>query len=316
MIFNWRNNCIKILQTNEYSHNDRWEKKEEYRQQIWLIAYLVRLGWDKERIRKKWESIPAIQYSAIDSLHPEELDMYFDTLYNKGVIAGGTNSFRKMDNVELVIYQEEIDEINKILTSYEFRKYLFMLLAVYKYYSFTRGACYFDSKVRGYAFETSNPGKKYGDYSEALVNLNREAGCPIQSKIVKQFHISHLNFAKETGTPVVKFHDPVELVEHLNVIKRPKLTCKICGKKFVYTTKTKKDICDDCYAKQRQEYERIRKRQYSQRSRNRKHHYELGESIATELALLYLNPAIEALEMPVRQLEPWEKVAQEFTHIK
>lgn len=316
MIFNWRNNCIKILQTNEYSHNDRWERKEEYRQQIWLIAYLVRLGWDKEKIRAKWLSIPTSQYSAADSLHPEELDMYFDTLYNKGVIAGGTNSFRKMDNVDLVVYQEEIDAINNILTSYEFRKYLFMLLAVYKYYSFTRGACYFDSKVRGYAFETSNPGKRYGDYSEALINLNREAGCPIQSKIVKQFHISHLSFAKETGTPIITFHDPADLVNYLDLIEIPKLKCQICGKEFPYTTKTKKDICDDCYAKQRQEYERIRKRQYAQRSRNRKTHYELGESIATELANLYLNQSIDKLNLPMLKLEPWEKVAQEFTHIK
>ena len=102
----------------------------------------------------------------------------------------------------------------------------------------------------------------------------------------------------------------------LNWIESRTTNAKVGGSSPSWRTKTKKDICDECYAKQRQEYERLRKRQYAQRNRNRKYHYELGESIATELALLYLNPAIEAMEKPARQSEPWEKVAQEFTHIK
>lgn len=314
MIFNWRNNCIKILQNNEYSHNDRWEIKEEYRQQIWLVAYLIRLGWDKEKIYNKWKTIPTFKLSASEGLHPEELEVYFDSLYSKGMITSGAPSFKKMNNVRLTIFQEEIDAINSIVTSYEFRKYLLMLLAVYKYYTFTRGSCYFDSKVRGYAFESSNLDKKYGNYSEALINLNKEAGCPIQSKIVRQFHVSHLSFVATTGTPAIEFEDPGEIIKHLDVIELPVMTCSICGRPFTYTTKTKRNVCDECYQTQRNEYEKLRKRLSSQRARNKRKHFASGELIADELSNFYFEHQITQLELPTLPVEPWDKVAQEYPH--
>ena len=54
------------------------------------------------------------------------------------------------------------------------------------------------------------------------------------------------------GTAVLKFKDPSEIIgKSYDFIKEPCGICPKCGKVFVKTGYTKREICEDCYKKYR-----------------------------------------------------------------
>ena len=85
MIFNWKEHCQRILKEKVYGTSDRWERKEEYKQQIALCYYLHKeLKLNKANTYKKWMSIPnkfstMIMNSELSDRTKElELKEYFD----------------------------------------------------------------------------------------------------------------------------------------------------------------------------------------------------------------------------------------------
>ena len=260
MIFDYKTNAKKILETEQYSQGDRFEVKKEYLQEIWLIAYLIDEGKSKDEIRKVWDKIPHIKYFVEEAFDHKELDGYFESLYLKGEETRKRKAFKKDGTRVKYIYQEEIDAINKISRSIDFRKYLFMLLGVYKYYMALQGYCYLNADVRAFAFEAANAPKTYGAYCDVLIKHNQESGLPITSQVIQQFHVSKLSFARYQGKIAFTYSDPNELKNHLDVIEEPKAICKVCGKEFVVNNKTKRDMCEECYAFDLHEREKLRKR--------------------------------------------------------
>lgn len=245
MIFNWKQNSINILKNHEYSHADRWEKKRLYRQQIELCAYLHSLGKTEQEIEKIWEDIPCPG----DLFDNYERHNYFHGIYLKSINKKMTTSWSKDYDKPKYIYQEEIDAINSIDNSYEFRKYLLMLLGIYKFHISVNGSCYFDASLRGYAWETANVGKKYGHYGEDLISHNIKSGKPIQAKIIGGKKSHTLSFARNKGNVVLEFKDPVEVTKILDQIEQPYRFCEKCGTKYFINNKTKTNLCPECLKK-------------------------------------------------------------------
>lgn len=250
MIFNWKEHCQKILKDKAYGTSDRWERKEEYKQQIALCYYLHKeLKLNKANTYKKWMSIPnkfntMIMSSELSDRTKElELKEYFDKVYEKSL------KFKMRDvNKQLEIYQEEIDAINNLEADETFRKYIYVLLGVCKFYNAYYGKCYLDHKLRGYAYECVSNGKKYGDYVQTLVNTNRKCGPVIISARTKMRNISSLSMLKTSGTVVRTFVTPNDLIKWINKdILTRKAICPICGQEYEVTSKTKRDCCLDCW---------------------------------------------------------------------
>ena len=252
MIFDWEENSKQVLKNGHYSQNDRWEKKSEYKQQKELISYLMSCGMDKEDIKRVWKSIPSdFLECAVDD---KDIDRYFERLYNSTLSWCKKNNHQKKD-IEIIVYKEEIDFLNNLGKSYEFRKYLLVLLAIWKYIKEEQGKCFLNSSLRGYAFELACPGKKYRNYTENFVQLNTKYGRIIS--VGWNFSKGTiLTFAKEEGKVLFKIKHPEDIKNFLSVIEHPKAICPICGKEFEVTTKTKRECCEECWRKK--EKERIR----------------------------------------------------------
>lgn len=269
MIFNWKEHCQKILKDKAYGTSDRWEKKEEYKQQIALCCYLHKeLKLNKVNTYKKWMSIPnkfstMIMNSELsDRIKELELKEYFDKVYEKSL------KFKMRDiNKQLEIYQEEIDAINKLEADETFRKYIYMLLGVCKFYNAYYGKCYLDHKLRGYAYECVSNGKKYGDYVQTLVNTNRKCGPVIISARTKMRNISSLSILKTFGTVTRTFVTPNDLIKWIDKdILIRKAICPICGQEYEVNSKTKRDCCLDCWKIK----EKLRIKESVARSRKKK----------------------------------------------
>lgn len=251
MIFDWEENSKQVLKNGHYSQNDRWERRNEYEQQKRLIAYLLSCGKTKEEIKKIWLGIPSTFLEcAIDY---EDINEYFEKIFAFGenIKSQWASSLK-----EFAIYQEEIDYINKTSHSYEFRKYLFMMLGLYKYYNLTYSQVSLPSRIRAFAFEMVCPGKSYRRYSTTLIQQNLRCGRPISGKGgAKAYTI--ITFAKKEGKIKFKAETPYDVLEHLDLIEEPTEICPICGKRFTVNLKTKRECCEECWRKK--EKERIRK---------------------------------------------------------
>lgn len=249
MIFNWKANSIKVLQTGEYSKGDRWEKKKEYAQQLSLCAYLSSLGWDKEKIFEKWKSIPNKEIK-LGVIGEDEYESRFRLVYKVAMERKYSNNFTLDYDKEHVIYQEEIDAINAIDSTYVFRKYLFNLLCIEKFYMDAEGKFEITNDIRAYCFSHANNGKLYNKSADNMIKSNIKAGRPLETFCARGKVYGKLSFYRKNGKELLKFKDPAEIIEKSNIfIQKPIGICPNCGKTFIKNGYTKREICDECYKK-------------------------------------------------------------------
>lgn len=253
MIFNWKANSIKVLQTGEYSRGDKWERKKEYSQQLFLCAYLSSLGWDRERIFEKWKSIPNKDFES-GALGEDECESRFKLVYERAMEKKYSNNFTLDYDKEHMIYQEEIDAINALNATYVFRKYLFNLLCIEKFYRDTEGKFEITNDIRAYCFYHANKGKLYNKSADNMIKSNIKAGRPLETFCVRGRVYGKLSFYQKNGTEILKFKDPSEIIgKSYDLIKESYGICPMCGKTFIKNGYTKREICEDCYKKIRQQ---------------------------------------------------------------
>lgn len=254
MIFNWKANSIKVLQTGEYSRGDKWESKKEYTQQLFLCAYLSSLGWSRERIFEKWKSIPNRDFES-GALGEDEYENRFKLVYKKAMERKYSNNFTLNYDKEHSIYQEEIDAINSLDTTYVFRKYLFNLLCIEKFYMDAEGKFEITSDIRAYCFYYANNKKNYAQGVSNMITASIKAGRPLETMCVRGKIYGKLAFYKKSGNEIIKFKNPSEIIEKPHdFIKEPFGICPECGKVFPKNGYTKRETCADCYKKTRQNF--------------------------------------------------------------
>lgn len=248
MIFDWDKNAELVLKNKEYTD----QGKNEYLQQIQTCTFLLQRRLSKDIIFKTWRQIPN---HFINEVAADEYDIisYFNCIYKKAENNLSSYIKRQQRVKVLHIFQEEIDAINQMSADLSFRRYIFMLLGIFKFYfNYNGGHCYLDSKMRRYAFEQGNPGKTYRSWSYSLMRKNFNCGSVVKSITTKKGAISEIIILRTEGTTAIEYTTPDELIKHLNLIENRKITCTKCGKIFEsYSEKRKRDICDDCYKKER-----------------------------------------------------------------
>ena len=260
MIFDWKANAIKTLREGKYSDRDKWERKKEYFQQLSLCAYLSSLGWDRERIFEKWKSIPNREF-ADGAVREEEKEGRFMLLYRKVMEKRYSNSFTLDYGKEHIIYKGEIDAINSLNSTYAFRRYVFNLLCLEKFYMDAEGKFELTGDMRAYCFSHANEGKLYCKSIENMVKANIKAGKPLRTSCVRGKVYASLSFYEKPGNEALRFKDPLEAILRAEeFVQRPFGICPICGKKFEKNGYTKREICNECYKKHRQESKNACKR--------------------------------------------------------
>lgn len=278
MIFNWKANSIKVLQTGEYSKGDKWERKKEYSQQLFLCAYLSSLGWSRERIFEKWKSIPNKDFES-GSLGEDEYESRFKLIYRRAMEKKYSNACTLNYDGEHWIYQEEIDAINAIDATWAFRKYLFNLLCIEKFYMDAEGKFEITSDIRAYCFACANNGKLYNKSADNMIKSNIKAGRPLETFCVRGKVYAKLKFYRKSGKEVLTFKNPAEAIAKADLlIQKPFGICPECGKKFIKNGYTKREICEECYKKARQKYQKKFNKKWISINRPPIKHYKKNEN--------------------------------------
>ena len=274
MIFDWKANAVKVLCEGKYSDGDKWERKKEYLQQLTLCAYLSSLGWDKSRIFEKWRSIPT-EGRKRDAIAEDELEGKFRLIYGRAMEKKYSHTLTLDYGKEHVLYREEIDAINSLNSTYVFRKYLFNLLCVEKFYRDAEGKFEITNDIRSYCFWHANGGKVYCKVAENMIKANIKAGRPLTSTCVRGKVYAETVFYAKSGKEALRFKDPLEAILRAEeFVQKPFGVCPICGKRFEITGYTKREVCEDCYKKQRRENLKRLKEKWRLTNRTPRRHYE------------------------------------------
>ena len=90
-----------------------------------------------------------------------------------------------------------------------------------------------------------------------MIKSNIKAGRPLETFCVRGKIYAKLQFYRKSGKEVLSFKDPAEAIAKAELlIQEPFGICPECGKKFMKNGYTKREICEECYKKARQKYQK------------------------------------------------------------
>ena len=209
----------------------------------WLMRYLIDVGKSPQEIREIWEPIYLSRQFNRDFIN--SIDRTFDT-YLRYAQGHKNRTFNK-----IVIYEEELEKIRKsdllpwlkefALEGLSFFKAIGKTAVALKDFPKTKligeTSCYrynsdiniFGRLQRNGLFTLTTPS-----------GFNTEYGIEEEKQLVKCF------FLKNKGTAVFEADSILDIGGAFYLL-RP--ICPVCGKPFEVTSKTKRDICFDCWRK-------------------------------------------------------------------
>lgn len=245
---------------------------------VWLAAYLFEKGYSEDEARSVWISIYETRYPA------EKPDVY-EYLFRKKWKKGQTTTLATQ--LPIVLYQAEIDAISHANMWYRAKQFALVLLAY--------------AKSRGYSIIITNWAKKtpgtgdvivvdetsrlttsirhyltYGsrqrekdEWSECikagLLKYEYTFGSSTKKGGMAQSGWYKLLFLQKEGTVACRLDTLSDIPSVFPLLKRERV-CVQCGAVFEEKARTQRELCDECYRKQR----RTRKTESMQRSRAQK----------------------------------------------
>ena len=237
-------NSKRILQTGQYQYQKSFGVED-----IWLISYLHSLGKTKNEIYEIWEPIHLTREKNADNVW--NLGPVFESLYQKG------SGFVLTGRNEIVIFQEEIDEINKAKMLPWMKEYLLVLLGFFK--AIGKKRCYIQDIPFSLIKSFVSIKRVKSEYN--INQICREQGyvtMELKTKVnkrygtTKEMNFFSITYAKDEGTPVFRAESILDINNAFPLLKNV-LVCEQCGKTFDINSKTKRKICAECYRKKRLE---------------------------------------------------------------
>lgn len=220
----------------------------------WFAKYCRdRLGMTYEQTKEVW--LPIFRTRHVDFL-PEEENIFFYDAWELSM------KMRFNADRDIVFYESEVQAIKKANIPTWMKKYTLMLYAFFKAINATKisiGKLSVHQIARG----TGAPPLKVneeGNTSLGLIYLPLKKakliGLVSDKTVVKmpEYEKGDIAFSVKSILEVPDFFNCVE----------PTKVCPICGEEFVVNSKTKRDICLDCWRKKEalraQAYRRTRKK--------------------------------------------------------
>ena len=236
-------NSKRLLQTGQYQL-----KQSKGREDVWLMAYLLSKNYEKEDIRKVWIKIYKTRHK---EQNRDEIGAAFEGFYRSA------RRWRLWEGKDIIIYQEEIDIINKTHVLPWIKEYALMCLG------------YFKSLGRDKQNLGLFPGpdlRRMTSCKRVQGNINENARCCAAGllHIMQQIKCSYMTgaeyetidikvpFLKNKGKEIFRTNTLMDVPLAFKMLRNEGV-CPECGNTFQITPKTKRQICYDCWRKKRKD---------------------------------------------------------------
>lgn len=256
MIINWKKHCEKVRETRLLSTKDVSDKKKTYEQEVMFVKYLLFIGKDKTACFAEWSRIKnGIAHEFKKDI--EQQLIQFRYIYNAAL---RTSDELLMANLEpVVIYQEEVDYLNSLNAPSWMKQYWAIMLVNYKFQKQLFPKVKYNATLRAWAFrQIKGIQQRYSNHAESIRKQEEAIGTKIINSYVyndrKARIYYNMSCCQESGTPALELKDIDEAKKILTLISKNSKVCSVCGKHFTINSKTKRDLCDNCYKKYRRTY--------------------------------------------------------------
>lgn len=248
-------NVHRMLETGQYQISFSRGVED-----VWLAAYLFQNGYSFEDAEAVWIPIYETRYPKEKK---ETYDCMFEKYWRKGT------KYTLETQRPITIYQEEIDAINVVDLSMRCKEFALVLLAYAKSQGFRRivaqsGSQYgndkdFSKYIGTIIHRFTKSGGKHGEKNEWF--LCAEAGLLKQTitfpknkagEELKPRVYYDILYITKGGTVAYNFDTICDIQQAFESLKC-ELVCKKCGKRFKRVPHTQRNICEECWDKQRTE---------------------------------------------------------------
>lgn len=268
----WKRNAEESVANNKIVKMFHATSIELYLQRLYLYKYLLENNVDKTEAWNKWKNLvfdSEIEKELIDS----EFDYYTKAALNKNWV--------KRPKIDFYITKEEINHINQIKASKEFRIFILGMIIYGKYSKQQIGVPLFGPYDRSYIYylvnkkDDFNYGKRREkfinkmlsrkdiginlNFYSALLNLNSRSFVKSFPKTVETFDGDWIDWNKRAGFHVTNLDEDISKI--VDQIEDYKVPCHNCQQLYVPSSRAKTLLCPNCYILQRREYKTLKERQ-------------------------------------------------------
>jgi hypothetical protein len=246
-IYNWKENCEKILKTKQYT-----TYKKSFYEQIVFIKYLQNQDKSKEEVYNIWINTKSPQLHILQEDNNNiEINLLYHILWKKAENCKVLNK----EPTKIKLFQEEIDYINSLYCEEWFRKYLIGLLFFYKFFNSSYLILTKDINID--ILSKLNK-KEFTDRQIQIANEYREKYSLYITQVKNvqnnQERALQINYCYKEGVLINEYTDPLQFTEVFSLLKKGTALCEKCKTIYTINARTKRDICLECYKKERQQY--------------------------------------------------------------
>ena len=228
-------------------------KLERAQEDLWFVAWLRNVKkFSREECYRRW--LPFY----LQIVGGEE-DGLAESTFNKRWNAASEWGFEVQNN--FYIFQEELDAINSTVVDRWIKESALLLLGYKRAYKIKK----LDMEsipYKGVFTATSLGRRRDSNSSETAVFLSSglcsyEVKERVDSKDGSKFDTFYitLNYERKNGTPILETNTLFDVISLFSKVECKKV-CPLCGKSFEYHSKTKREICENCWREKRKAKQR------------------------------------------------------------
>ena len=263
------------METGLLSRDDPSDNKVSFKQEVAYIRYLSYLGYTYDQCFACWLKIRNGIASQL-SLSEDGVDLSLQ--FHKIYLKSKSKSYSFIEDPPLnpiFIYTSEIKKLNSIKADKWVREFFLMLLMYYKFCKQTSDAVEYSTTLVNWILRQVEYGehrfRSYRDARGVITKVMREAPfrfikfAPITKK--EKYSTYSIPFAHGCGDVAMMIANPDQMKDAFYLLRDDTATCAECGIIFKINSKTKRNICEDCYKKYRRKYKTDKDREYYHRDK-------------------------------------------------
>ena len=242
-------NCKRMLATGQYQIPRSRGKEDK-----WLFAYLKRNGVSRDEAYGIW--LPIFQTRHFSYKGEVEPLFIFDDLWED------TEEVRFKKRNEIVFYEKEVEFLKGLKIPRWEKEFFMMLFATIK----ARGVNKFFYLYVGDLIKFTSISGRRGDedfivfhdgLKNGIFNIKSEKQWNYKNGKYESQEYKTLPIIEDDGKEVFRFKSLVDVPQCFEEIFGFKI-CENCGKEFKINSKTKRDICKECWTAKEREKAKIR----------------------------------------------------------
>lgn len=258
MIVDWYNNCKKIHRSKLINLSGQ-DKRHKIKQEIVYLAFLRdHLHFNNQRIFKEWKKIKN-GVAALFATDTEQQLIEFYHLYKKSSSEKYTklNYSRPLDPIN--IYEEEINFLNSLEVPLWVKQYWLSLLFYYKFACQSSHRVQISSSLNNWAINncTAIIDERYSDKQDLIAKYKIKIKKPIINYLPKtsqeHYNCYEMSFLQNNGRVLGKYKNINQINDAIKLLKETLYICPKCGCKFIKSSRSKTDLCPECYKTKRKE---------------------------------------------------------------